>query len=232
MTKLKRLLVPKFWKVEKKATTWAVSPMPGPHKKFESIPLQVLVRDILKLAETGKEAKTIINRRETIVDGQARRDTRFSVGLMDVIAIPKIKKYFRVVPSESGLKLVEIDEAESGKKLFKIKDKTIVKKGKTQLNLHDGKNLLVDKDIYKTGDSLLLKLPEQKILDHIKLEKGNTALITHGKNSGKIVKIKNVIVTRSREPNKIICELEDEQIEVIKEYVFVVGKKEPAIKLS
>jgi small subunit ribosomal protein S4e len=232
MAKLKRLLVPKFWKVEKKSTTWAVSPMPGPHKKFESIPLQVLVRDILKLAETGKEAKTIMNKGEIIVDGQIRKDTRFSVGLMDVVAIPKIKKYFRIVPSGSGLKLVDVEEAEAGKKLFKIKDKTKIKKGKTQLNLHDGKNLLVDKDVYKTGDSLLLKMPEQKILEHIKLEKGSTALITHGKNSGKIVKIKDVIVTRSREPNKIICELENEQIEVVKEYVLVVGKKEPVVKLG
>lgn len=100
------------------------------------------------------------------------------------------------------------------------------------MNLHDGKNLLVGKDVYKTGDSLLLKMPEQKILEHIKMEKGSIGLITHGKNSGKLVKIKEVIVTRSREPNKVICELDNEEIEVIKEYVFVVGKKEPVLKLS
>jgi small subunit ribosomal protein S4e len=232
MAKLKRFSAPKFWKIKKKVSKWTVAPSPGPHKKFECIPLQILLRDILKVAETGKEAKTILNRGEIIVDGLARKDTSYPLGLMDTVAIPKMKKYFRVVPSEKGLMLVDIDEAEVGKKLFKIKNKTVVKKGKIQLNLHDGKNLLVGKDVYKTGDSLLLKMPEQKILEHIKMEKGSTGLITHGKNSGKLVKIKEVIVTRSREPNKVICELDNEEIEVIKEYVFVVGKKEPVLKLS
>lgn len=151
---------------------------------------------------------------------------------MDVIAIPKIKKYFRIMPAEKGLELVEIEESEADKKICRIKNKTPVKKGKLQLNLHDGKNLLVDKDVYKTGDSLLLKLPEQKILEHIKLEKGSLGLIIRGKNSGKLVKIKEVITTRSREPNKIICELGNAEMAVIKDYVFVVGKKEPVIKLS
>jgi ribosomal protein S4E len=56
--------------------------------------------------------------------------------------------------------------------------------------------------------------------------------VIKGKNSGKIVRIKEVIITRSREPNKVICELENKEIEVVKDYVFVVGKQEPAIKLS
>lgn len=232
MAKLKRLLAPAFWKVEKKAKTWVVSPAPGPHKKMECIPLQILVRNILKLAETGKEAKTIIKKGEILVDGKVRKSHAYPVGLMDVVAIPRIKKYFRIVPTERGLELVDIDEGEATKKLFKIENKTVVKKRKLQLNLHDGKNLLVDKDVYKTGDSLLLKLPEQKILEHIKLEKGNLALITKGKNSGKIVRIKELITTRSREPNKVICELEDKEAEVLKDYIFVIGKQEPAIKLS
>jgi small subunit ribosomal protein S4e len=232
VAKLKRLLAPKFWKVPKKIAKWTVAPRPGPHKKFESIPLQIIVRDILKLAETGKEAKSIIKKGEVFVDGRARKDHAYPVGLMDVVAIPRIKKYFRVLPTEKGLELVEIEESEADKKICRIKNKTTVKKGKMQLNLHDGRNLLVDKDVYKTGDSLLLKLPEQKILEHIKFEKGNLGLVIKGKNSGKIVRIKEVIITRSREPNKVICELENKEIEVVKDYVFVVGKQEPAIKLS
>lgn len=232
MAKLKRLLAPSFWKIKKKATTWVVSPIPGPHKKFECIPLQVMVRDILKMGETAREAKIIIRTGEILVDGKIVKRHAYPVGLMDVVSIPKMKKYFRILPGGKGLELVEIDEGEAGKKICRIRNKTIVKKGKLQLNLHDGKNLLASKDVYKTGDSVLLKLPEQKILEHIKLEKGNLGLISKGKNSGKIVKIKEVITTRSREPNKIICEMEDAEIEVIKDYVFVVGKKEPMIKLS
>jgi small subunit ribosomal protein S4e len=224
--------VPSFWKTPKKASKWTVAPRPGPHKKFESIPLQVIVRDILKLAETGKEARSIIKKREVFVDGKSRKDHAYAAGLMDVVAVPKIKKYFRILPTEKGLELVEIEESEADKKICRIKNKTVVKKGRLQLNLHDGRSLLVDNDIYKTGDSVLLKLPEQKILEHVKLESGSLGLIVKGKNSGKIARIKEVIIKRSKEPNKVICELENREIEVLKDYVFVVGRHEPVIKLG
>lgn len=232
MAKLKRLLVPRFWKVPKKINTWAVSPRPGPHPKFESIPLQVILRDILKVAETGKEAKTIIKKGEIFVDGRARKDHAFGVGLMDAIAIPKIKKYFRIVPTDKGLILKEISEKESKTKLCRIEDKTILKKGKVQLNFHDGRNLLVSKDIYKTGDSLLLELPEQKIAQHVKLENGSMVLIIKGKKSGKLVEVKEILVSRSKEPNRVICKLDNQSIEVLKDYVFVVGKDKPLVTVS
>ncbi|HKZ45635.1 MAG TPA: S4 domain-containing protein, partial [archaeon] len=94
--KLKRFKVPSYWKIEKKSVKWAVSPRPGPHKKYECIPLQVIVRDILKFAETGKEAKTIINKGEILVDGAVKKDYAFPIGLMDSVSIPKIKKFYRM----------------------------------------------------------------------------------------------------------------------------------------
>jgi len=211
--------------------TWTVSPSPGPHPKEECIPLLIIVRDILGLVELGKEAKKIIKAGEILVDGRVRRDHKYPVGLMDVIEIPKIKKVYRVVPFEHGLKLVEIPKKEAKLKLCRINDKTTVRGGRLQLNLHDGRNVLVDKDVYKTGDSLLIELPEQKIVDHIKMEKGSLALIIGGKNRGMLVKVKEVIVTRSREPNKVICEIDGKEIITIKDYVFIVGKEKPVIKV-
>jgi small subunit ribosomal protein S4e len=218
--------------VPKKAYKWTVSPRPGPHKKFESIPLQIIVRDILKLGETGKEAKAIIHKGEIFVDGKTRKDHAYPVGLMDVIAIQKLKKYFRVVPFSRGLKLVEIPEKESKFKICRINGKTVIKKGKMQLNLHDGKNILVDKSVYKTGDSVLIEVPTQKILEHVKLESGNTGMIIKGKNSGKLVKIKEIITTKSREPNKIMCDIEDKEVEVREDYVLVIGKGKPLVAVE
>jgi len=232
MAKLKRLLAPPFWRTPKKAYKWTVSPRPGPHRKFESIPLQILVRDILKLAETGKEAKTIIHQGEVFVDGKKRKDHAYPAGLMDVIAIPKLKKYFRVVPFAKGLNVIEIPETESKSKISKIVGKTVVKKGRMQLNLHDGKNILVEKGAYSTGDSILIEVPTQKILEHVKLEKGNVGLIIKGKNSGENVVIKQVIKVRSREPNKIICEIEDKEVEVREDYVLVTGEKKPLVTVE
>ncbi|MGC8812659.1 MAG: 30S ribosomal protein S4e, partial [Candidatus Aenigmatarchaeota archaeon] len=219
--KLKRLLAPEFWRVPKKVLKFTVSPRPGPHKKFESIPLMIIVRDILKLAETGTEAKKIIKRGEILVDGKKRKDHAYPVGLMDVVSIPRIKKYFRVMPSEKGLELVEIEEKEANKKICRINGKRLVKKGKIQLNLHDGRNIIVEKDDYKTGDSLLIEVPSQKILQHIKFKVGSLGIILKGKNSGKTARVEEIIERKSlRESKKVVCYIEGKKAEISKNYFF------------
>jgi small subunit ribosomal protein S4e len=100
------------------------------------------------------------------------------------------------------------------------------------LNFHDGKNIFVEKDVYKTGDSLLVELPSLKILEHFKLEKGSLGLILKGKNAGKIAKVIEIIVSRTQEPRKMVCEAEGKKMEVIFDYFFVVGREAPAIKVS
>jgi small subunit ribosomal protein S4e len=219
--------------VPKKRTKWIVSPRPGPHKKFESIPLLIIVRDLLKLVDTKNDAKKIIKNKNILVDGKPRTDLKYPVGLFDVIDIPKKEKQYRVVPDKHGLSLIEITKKESGVKICRIKNKTMVKGGKTQLNLHDGKNILIkDKETYKPGDSILIELPSQKIVEHVNMEKGVVAIIVSGQNIGDIINIKDIIKTKSREPNKIICKKDEKEFEAIMDYVYVVGKEKPLIKLA
>ncbi|OYT42229.1 MAG: 30S ribosomal protein S4e [Candidatus Aenigmarchaeota archaeon ex4484_224] len=230
--KLKRLLAPSFWKVAKKKFTWVVSPSPGPHKKFECIPLQILLRDILKVVETGREAKKVIARGEVWVDGKPRKDYAYPAGLYDVVWIPKLKKIFRIISTPKGLELVEIDEKEKDVKLVKILNKTTIKGGKTQLNLNDGKNILVeDGSKFKTGDSLLIKLPSLEIVEHLPLKKGMLALIMKGKNKGKMGKVVELIPGKFRTKPKVILEVNGNKIEALKDYVFVIGKDKPIIKV-
>lgn len=214
-----------------------MSPRPGPHKKFESIPLLILVRDVLKLVDTGKDAKKIIKTKEIFIDGKARNDHKYPVGLFDVVEIPKLGKQYRIVPSHKGLDILEISKKEAKLKICRINGKTMIKGKILQLNLHDGKNILIKKekkvkDVYKTGDSLSIEIPSQKITEHIKMEKGSSAVLIGGQNIGEVVKIKDVIETKSREPNKVICGTKEKDFEAIKDYVFVVGKTKPVIKLS
>jgi small subunit ribosomal protein S4e len=231
MSHLKRLAAPKFWPIPKKKYTWTFSPSPGPHKKEECIPLAIIVRDILKLAETGKEAKRIIKSREIIVDGKVRTDHRFPVGLLDSISIPKTNKHYRVVPYKNGFKLIEIDENDARKKILKILGKRNVKGGKIQLNMNDGKNIIVEDNKYKTHSSLLVELPNLKILDYIEMVVGNLVLITSGQNSGKIGKIVKVLEGKFNVKPKIVCEIENKKVEVLKEHVIVIGREEPLIKV-
>lgn len=238
---LKRLRVPEFWKLPKKSAKWATRPRAGPHSKFESIPLLIVVRDILDLADTQKDAKKIIKMGEVFVDGKHRKDHKYPAGLMDVVSISKIKADYRIVPTYKGLKLIEISAAEAAKKICKIENKRSLRKASSkaaaniQLNLHDGRNILIDAkdaDKYEVGDSVLISLPDQKILDHLKMEKGALVIITKGKNIGMSGKIEEIIVTKAKEPTKIICKIAGEKMEVIKDYIFVIGKEKPVIKLT
>lgn len=209
-----------------------VSPRPGPHKKFESIPLQIILRDILKIGETAREVKSILQSREVLVDQKPRKDFAYPVGIFDVLSIPKLKKNYRVVPTNHGLELIEISEKEANTKICRIKNKTVVRNGKLQLNLHDGKNILVDKDEYKTGDSLLLELPSLKILEKIPLEKNSFGIVSKGSNSGKTGVVKEIVAGKFRNPTKIIVDIDGNEQEILKDRFFVLGKDKSLIKIG
>ena len=70
-------------------------------------------------------------------------------------------------------------------KLCRIQNKMIVKGNKIQLNFHDGKNKLVKKDEYKTGDVLKISLADNKINDVFKFDKGNVSMIIGGSHIGR-----------------------------------------------
>lgn len=222
MTRLKRLASPKWWPIERKIKKFTVSPR-GPHKKSLSLPLQVLLRDVLKLTETGKESRNVIRKGEILIDGRKIKDSKFGVGVFDLIEIPSLKRSWRIIP-KNGLSLIEIPDSEKRLKICKIVDKKTLKGKKDQLNLNDGRNILTNEK-YSTQDSLLIELPEQKIVDHIKFEKGSTVMILEGKNAGKISKIKEI------EKDRVWLE-DEKNLEVPKKLVIVVGKEKPVIKLE
>jgi len=173
----------------------------------------------------------ILKKGEILVDGKARKDHAYPAGLFDVISIPRLKKFYRIVPSSRGLEVIDISEKESKSKMCMIKNKSVIKKGKIQLNLHDGRNILVEKDEYKTGDSILIEVPGNKIIQHIPIEKGSTGIITRGKNSGKVGEIKEIMKGSFTHPSKLICNFEGSNEEVLKDLFFVIGKDKPLIKV-
>ncbi len=228
---LKRYKAPENWPIHPKEYTWTVKTNPGPHPLDESMPLLIIVRDVLKLADTAREAKIIINKGSILIDGRVRKDYKFPVGFMDVIEIPKSGKVYRVLPDEKGrLILHPISKENKEFKLCRIENKTTIKDGKTQLNLHDGRNYLTE-DEYKPADVIMLKIPEQEIQDHIKFENGTLGLITGGKHIGEIGSIKEITITKSSMPNTVIIEGEGKTFQTLKDYVFVLGKEKPMISL-
>jgi len=226
--------MPEFWPLAKKAKSYVTTPMPGPHHKYNCFPLKVIVRDSLKFAETSGEAKKILNSGKVLVDKKVRKEPRFPVGFMDVLEIPELQVRYRVSINKRGLVLEKISENESGIKLCRITGKAILKGGVQQLNLHDGRNIL-SKGPYRIGDSLMIGIPDQKILKHYSLKKGETALIIAGRNKGVTGRIKDVKERKSMlEKSTVTIETEKgRDIETLKEYVMVgtlseIPKMEPA----
>lgn len=222
MTRLKRLVAPKWWPIERKNKKYTFAPR-GAYKRELSLPLLLFVRDVLKLAENRKEAWNVIKKGEILVDGRKRKDPNFGLGLFNVIEIPSVKKAWRAVP-KNGLSFIEVPENESKLKLCKIVDKKSLKGNKTQINLNDGRNILTNEK-YSTYDSLLIQVPEQKIVDHIKFTENSICMIFKGKNAGMIGKIKTI------EKDRILMGNE-KTVEVPKDFVIVVGRDEPLIKLE
>jgi small subunit ribosomal protein S4e len=222
MTRLKRLFAPKWWPIERKNKKYTFAPR-GAYKRELSLPLLLFVRDVLRLAENRKEAWNVIKKGEILVDGRKRKDPNFGLGLFNVIEIPSVKKTWRAVP-KNGLSFIEIPENESKLKLCKIVDKKSLKGNKTQINLNDGRNILTNEK-YSTYDSLLIQVPEQKIVDHIKFAEKSVCMIFKGKNAGMIGKIKTI------EKDRILMDNE-KTVEVPKDFVIVVGRDEPLIKLE
>lgn len=222
MAHMKRYVMPEFWPVPKKGRVFVIKPMPGPHGKRECIPLQVVLRDVLKYAENAKEAKDILKNEGVLVDKKTREELKFPVGLMDVIEITDANKYFRVTVDNRGLALESIEQKDAGKKLCRINGKTTIKGGVTQLNLHDGRNMLVKKDVYNVGDSLVISLPDQKIIKHYEFERGKPATIIAGRNIGVRGKIKDIRKRENMlEKAIVLLDTKHGEIQTLRDYILV-----------
>ena len=237
---LKRKPAPKLWPIHRKEAVWTVMPKPGPHSLSRSLPLALVIRDMLGFAKTAKEAKNIISQGKVLVDGKVRRDERFLVGLMDIISIPETKKYYRVLPSPKGLFLHPIEDDEAKFKLYRIEDKTIIKGGKTDLNLHDGTSLLInavdtvtlEKDVTNTLDVLKLSIPDRELLGSNKLSVGSPALIIGGKNIGTYGIIDTIEKQTDKKRRDLLVTLKDtkgQQFQTILDFVFVLGESESSV---
>jgi len=217
---LKSIAAPKTWFINRKKNVFVIRPNPGAHSLDLGLPLGVIIRDQLKLVLTTSEVKKMLRINEVLVDGRRRMDIHFIVGLFDTISIPSLGQYYRVQLDRKGrLVLVEITAAESKTKLCKVVGKTVLPKGKIQLNLHDGKNIITEIKA-GIGDTLLMELPKLKVQKVLYLKPGAAVFLTQGKhigNPGVLTEIKG------REAKYAV---DEQEIETIRDYLFVVGEKE------
>ncbi len=181
MSYLKRQKIPKNWPVKRKGTAYVVRPNFSINK---GIPVLIILRDILEVAQNRKEVKKAIHSKFILLNNKIVIDEKNNVLLFDTIKIIPSKKYYRFTLSDKGkFQLEEIKENEADKKIAKIINKKILKGKKMQINLSDGRNFLSDIEC-STNDSVLINLKEGKIEKCLPLKEKSKVIVFAGKHSG------------------------------------------------
>jgi len=226
---LKRLYAPNHWMLDKLTGCWAPKPTAGPHKLRECLPLIVLLRNRLKYALTYHEAKMITMQRLVKVDNKVRTEMKFPTGYMDVVTIEKTKENFRLLYDTKGRFVVhKIHKDEATYKMLRVNKITKTHGNVPVCVTHDGRTIRFPDPEIKVNDSVRFDFAAGKILDFVKFEAGNIAMITGGNNVGRVGAIQH----REKHPGTFeIIHLKDEaghQFATRLANVMVIGDKQKA----
>ena len=218
---MKRLTMPRSWPLPRKSSVWIQKPNPCGHPLERCMPLGVILRDVLGVAQNRREAKKIAHSRQIKVDGELETDTGRGVGLMDVLTVGE-NNYRCILDTNGKLRYRPISAKDASTKFCRVTGKTTIKGGKTQLHLHDGRNIIFDENPeYRTGDSVVISLPGQEIKSHYKFEEGSLAYLTGGNHIGEMATVKGREIKRSSKAN----EVQFDEFGTIADYVFVVSSE-------
>lgn len=162
----------KRWPIPRRGRTFVVVPS---HDKASGIPLLLVLRDMLGIAHTRREARLILRAGKVLVNGNIVKDDTFSLGLFDIISLDH--HTYRVVLQEGGKFALD----SGGERIAKIVGKTLLSQKRIQLHLHNGNNFLVKED-YHVGDSVVIA--NAKIEKTIPLKIGANIIVMGGKSAG------------------------------------------------
>ena len=132
----------------------------GPHKRRESIPLTVLLRNRLHYAFSRQEAIKIVKDKEGLikVDNKIRRDPRFPLGIMDVVSIEKTGEHFRILFDTKGrYQAHKIDAKEASFKLCTVKSKAMGENKVPYIVTHDGRTIRYPHPEIKRQDTIKVR---------------------------------------------------------------------------
>jgi len=212
---------------------WAPRPSQGPHKLRESLPLILILRNRLKYALTGKETKMICAERHVLVDGRVRTDPNYPAGFMDVVELPKSNDQFRLVYDTKGRYVLHrISDEEKKFKLCKVKKQELTTKKIPYIVTHDGRTIRYPDPSIKVDDVVKVDVATGKVIEFIKFDTGKLAMITKGRNTGRVGTIMHV----ERHPGSFdiiaVRDATGNTFSTRKDNVFIIGNgSEPTISL-
>ncbi|KAI5818707.1 putative 40S ribosomal protein S4 [Pyronema omphalodes] len=229
---MKRLAAPSHWLLDKLSGSYAPRPSPGPHKLRDCMPLIVFIRNRLKYALNGREVKAIVMQRLIKVDGKVRTDPTFPAGFMDVISIEKTGEHFRLIYDTKGrFTIHRITDTEATYKLCKVKRVQLGKKGIPYLVTHDARTIRYPDPAIRVNDTVKVDLETGKIIDVIRFDTGTIAMVTGGRNMGRV----GVITHRERHDGGFdivhIKDAVDNTFATRLSNVFIIGQEKSWVSL-
>ena len=144
----KRTTVEKFWPVPRKGTKYLSS---STHDAHTGIPILIVLRDLLKVVRSAKEAKKILNDKKVLINNRVVKTGGYPLSLFDVVSFPTIKKYYKATLKGKKMTLEETSEKNSKTRVYRIIGKKLLKGKKVQVNLSNGRNLELSKSA-EVGD--------------------------------------------------------------------------------
>ncbi len=192
--KQKRLSVSPVRHLARKENTWTIKQYPGAHTYDASVPIAFVIREMLHIATTMKEAKHILEKGQVLVDNEVVKEAKHAVGLFDSISIPDTKKHYMLAYDTKGRLVVkETDAKAAAQKIGRVVRKNLITGNKFQVQTHDGYTYKNADSKIHVGDSVIVQLGEGKIVQHLPLSKGNSVYIIGGTHVGEVAKIEGIV---------------------------------------
>ena len=186
-THMKRHNIPKLWGLPRKGTTFVVK------NNAKGVPILVVIRDYLNLAQNKREVKKAIHKKDLMVSNKLVQDEKRPVELFDTITVVPSKKYFRLTLTENGKYTIEeISEKDTKTKVSKVIGKKSIKGKQAQINLSDGRNYLSDTKC-NVNDSVIIDLEKNKISKVLPIKEKADVLVIGGKHAGARAKVEKLI---------------------------------------
>jgi len=188
---IKKTKMPTSWPVPRKGRGKRFIAVPS-HASSKGISLLFLLRDVLGIVKTRKEARYMTFNEMVRVNNQIRKDENFPLQVFDTLTLGASRgdekpvsddRHYRLEIVNRKFALKEISVKEAGEKIVKISGKKILSGGKIQMNLDDGQNVL-SKGKFSVGDSVVLDSVENKVVKVLSLKKGAKVEVIVGKHAG------------------------------------------------
>lgn len=112
-----------------------------------------------------------------------------------MISIEKSGEYFRLLYDVKGrFTIHRITPEEASYKLLKVRKVAFGARGVPHIVTHDGRTIRYPDPLIKVNDTVKFDLEQNKITDFVKFDTGNLAMVTGGRNMGRV----GVVVHREK----------------------------------